>query len=75
MCSNRGKSVGEWQLVLKCVGSSSDVGSCDVRSVVKLACLLLVGGGVAPDVRVNTHDPENRQIHTFGRLQTYMSRM
>jgi hypothetical protein len=35
-----------------CVGSSSDVGSCDVRSVVRLACLLPVGGGVAPDVRV-----------------------
>jgi hypothetical protein len=46
MCSNRGKSVGEWQLVLTCVGSSSDVGSCDVRSVVRLSCLLLVGGGV-----------------------------
>jgi hypothetical protein len=37
-----------------CVGSSSDVGSCDVRCVVRLAFLLPVSGSVAldPDVRV-----------------------
>jgi hypothetical protein len=35
-----------------CSGSSSDVGSCNVQSVVRLACLLPVGGSVAPDVRV-----------------------
>jgi hypothetical protein len=39
-------------LVLTCVGSSSDVRSCDVRSVVRLAFLLPVSGSVAPDVRV-----------------------
>jgi hypothetical protein len=39
-------------LLLTCVGSSSDVGSCDVWSVVRLAFLLPVSGSVAPDVRV-----------------------
>jgi hypothetical protein len=64
MCSNWGKSVSEWQLVLTCVGSSSDVGTCDVRSVVKHACLLPVGGGVAPDVRVTALLAcRNWQIH------------
>jgi hypothetical protein len=39
-------------LVLTCVGSSSDVGSCDVWSMVRLVFLLPVSGSVAPDVRV-----------------------
>jgi hypothetical protein len=39
-------------LVLTCVRSSSDVGSCDVRCMVRLAFLLPVSCSVAPDVRV-----------------------
>jgi hypothetical protein len=43
------------------------VGSCDVRSVVRLAFLLPVSGNVAPDVRVvlvrRCWRIENQQIH------------
>jgi hypothetical protein len=44
---------GEGEPCQLCVGSSSDVGSCDVRSVVRLAFLLPVSDSVAPDVHAN----------------------